>query len=49
MSQVTPGNTKKVNMTHWLVNLDTGTGLNFVCQLDSSLDMSVLNGYGILV
>ncbi len=41
VSQMTPGNTKKGNMTHWLVNLDTGPGLTFMSQLDSGLDMSV--------
>ncbi len=40
VSQMTPGNTKKGKMTHWLVNLDTGPGLTFVSQLDSCLDMS---------
>ncbi len=40
VSQMTLGNTKKGNMTHWLVNLDTGPGLTFVCQLDSGLDRS---------
>ncbi len=29
VSQMTPGNTKKGNMTRWLVNLDTGPGLTF--------------------
>ena len=40
VSQMTPGNTKKGNMPHWLVNLDTGPRLTFVSQLDSGLDMS---------
>ncbi len=40
VSQMTPGSTKKGNMTHWLVNLDTGPGLTFMSQLDSGLDMS---------
>ena len=40
VSQMTPGTTKKGNMTHWLVNLDTGPGLAFMSQLDSGLDMS---------
>ena len=34
--------TKKVKLILWLVNLGTGPGLNFVCQLDSGLDMTVL-------
>ncbi len=37
---MTPGNTKKGYMTHWLVSLDTGPGLTFVSQLDSGLDLS---------
>ena len=40
VSQMTPGNAKKGNMTHWLVNLDTGPGVTFVSQLDSGLDTS---------
>ena len=40
VSQMTSGNTKKGNMTHWLVNLDTGPGLTFMSQLNSGLDMS---------
>ncbi len=40
VSQMTSGNTEKGNMTHWLVNLDTGPGLTFMSQLDSGLDIS---------
>ena len=42
VSQMTSGITKKgrANMTHWLVNLDTGCGLTFMSQLGSHLDMS---------
>ncbi len=40
VSQMIPGNMQEGNMTHWLVNLDTGPGLTFVSQLDSGLDMS---------
>ena len=37
---MTPGNTKKGNMTYWLLNLDKRPGLTFMSQLDSGLDMS---------
>ena len=33
--------TKKNELTHWLLNLDTGPGHGFVSQLESVLDMSV--------
>ncbi len=42
VSQMTFGNTKKVKLTHWLVNLDIESGLSFMSLLDLGLDMSVI-------
>ena len=41
VSQIASGSTKNGNVTHWLVNSDTGPPLTFLSQLYSGLDMSV--------
>ncbi len=40
VSQFTSGNTEEAKLTHWLANLDTGSGLTFMIQLDLGLNMS---------